>query len=744
MLDEYEVPTTYGDFVSDAAFDHVPLIATYFEELVRDKSLAEQFLANRIREQNRLRVFEAVKELVYAEAKFPTHYTDSPWESPRPTRKILDLDADTDEKQSMIPVELSKPVRSPTEFKFIAGVVSPGMRSSLERQVFLISRGNAIVVGEDDIIVVFFIGDVLEGKFTRVCNAMGIEIFCSDKDTAFLDRMILDSHALESELRMTENLTNRKIIAALTQVAENIESWTSSLSRAKGVYDCLNQCNYNSYSNIIRVEGWFPTSDEIQIRDLIANALHFRGYGDSNGPAVVEVLPPSSTYVTPPTFFRTNKFTNMFQSIVDTYGVPRYQEANPGLFTIVTFPFLYGMMYGDVFHASFLFVFAIYLCLRESSLEKQQLNDLMKACFDGRYVLLLMGFFALYCGFIYNDCGSIPIPLFSSGWNIHEGQAGHNDLSSVYPFGIDYAWLISKEKLGYANSLKMKLSIIVGVTQMVFGICLSLANHIHAKDYLAVICDFVPQILFMVAFFGYMVFVIIYKWIVDWCPITYPEPQCIDPPNLIATMIGVFLSPGTVESADQLYDGQAGVQMILLGIVGICIPWMLILKPSVILIRKSWLSKHSVHQNNESDLQMQEPLLSSEEEPEYGMKESHTEDSTADMIVHQIIHTIEFVLGSVSNTASYLRLWALSLAHAQLAEVFFQRLVIGMAGMPYYVGVYIGFSAFLGISLFVLCCMDVLECFLHALRLHWVEFQNKFYHGDGVAFTPFIYKGISK
>lgn len=109
-----------------------------------------------------------------------------------------------------------------------------------------------------------------------------------------------------------------------------------------------------------------------------------------------------------------------------------------------------------------------------------------------------------------------------------------------------------------------------------------------------------------------------------------------------------------------------------------------------------------------------------------------------DLMVHSVIETIEYVLGSISNTASYLRLWALSLAHAELSKVFFDYLP-GMVlnDKPSVIALFLVFYMFFLVEFSILMLMDVMEAFLHDIRLHWVEFQGKFYKGEGVAFQEF-------
>jgi V-type H+-transporting ATPase subunit a len=121
--------------------------------------------------------------------------------------------------------------------------------------------------------------------------------------------------------------------------------------------------------------------------------------------------------------------------------------------------------------------------------------------------------------------------------------------------------------------------------------------------------------------------------------------------------------------------------------------------------------------------------------------DEHEEHTFGDVIVHHSIHTIEYILGTVSNTASYLRLWALSLAHAQLSEVFWTKMMseygfLGKTGQSFAGAAVWAFATF-----GVIVCMDSLEVFLHCLRLHWVESMGKHFYGDGVKIRFFDFKG---
>jgi|TARA_B110001450_G_C17628033_1_gene484033 V-type H+-transporting ATPase subunit a len=95
---------------------------------------------------------------------------------------------------------------------------------------------------------------------------------------------------------------------------------------------------------------------------------------------------------------------------VDTYGVPTYLEANPVPVSIASFPFLFGMMFGDMGHGSIYFFCGLVCVLFNNQLKGGAVDFILPY----RYLMLLMGFFAVYCGFIYNEWFAIPAQIFPS------------------------------------------------------------------------------------------------------------------------------------------------------------------------------------------------------------------------------------------------------------------------------------------------------------------------------------------
>eukprot|EP01065_Artemidia_motanka_P027472 TRINITY_DN3267_c0_g1_i1.p1 TRINITY_DN3267_c0_g1~~TRINITY_DN3267_c0_g1_i1.p1 ORF type:complete len:913 (+),score=340.77 TRINITY_DN3267_c0_g1_i1:71-2809(+) len=462
-----------------------------------------------------------------------------------------------------------------------------------------------------------------------------------------------------------------------------------------------------------------------------------------------------------PTYFETNAVTSVFQGIVDSYGTPRYKEANPAIFTIITFPYLFGVMYGDIGHGLIISIAAFLLIKFEGNLASIK-NEMFQMIFGARYLLLLMGIFATYMGFLYNDCFALMLEYSPSRYNWPadwqtQGKAnamidpvcvdGHGPCAEHMappdgptPFGFDVAWHDTGNKIDVYNSFKEKHAVILGVTQMTLGLFLQFANHIYfareTGDYKRIFFGFIPEVIFLMCTFGYMCVIIIYKWV------TPPLVGTNNAPNLLETMTNFFLAPGS-QPTHALFDGQAKVQLWLITVAVIAVfPFMLLPIPYIEWKQAEERKLAKKQRYGDVEMQEQQPLLRGKA-VEVVVQDELPEIDMQEVVIKQVIHCIEFVLGAVSNTASYLRLWALSLAHAQLSEVFWTfafMLPFKTAGPLGLVGgaalCYASFGVWISVTIGVLVLMEALSAFLHALRLHWVEFQNKFYYADGNAFEP--------
>lgn len=216
---------------------------------------------------------------------------------------------------------------------------------------------------------------------------------------------------------------------------------------------------------------------------------------------------------------------------------------------------------------------------------------------------------------------------------------------------------------------------------MTYALCLQYVNGRHFKSKVDIWGNFVPGMLFFQSIFGYLVITVLYKWSVNW------QDRGENPPSLLNMLIFMFLSPGTVN--EQLYPHQSAVQVLLILIAVIQVPIMLFLKPFYLrwehnrarALGYRGLGEQSRVSALEDDADMDggygeaRDSMASDGEgvamiaQDINEGEEHEEFDFSDIMIHQVIHTIEFCLNCISHTASYLRLWALSLAHQQLSIV---------------------------------------------------------------------------
>jgi V-type H+-transporting ATPase subunit a len=212
---------------------------------------------------------------------------------------------------------------------------------------------------------------------------------------------------LNTVLSQTTEHRQRVLVAA----AKNMRNWSVKIKKIKAIYCCLNQFNLDVTQKCLIAECWCPLADLERIQ------LALRRGTERSGSSVPSILNRMDTSETPPTFNRINKYTQVFQDLVDAYGVANYREINPAPFSMITFPFLFAVMFGDAGHGLIMALFAAWLIGKEKSIQAQKnRNEIFNTFFHGRYLIFLMGVFSVYTGLLYNDVFSKSLNVFGSSW----------------------------------------------------------------------------------------------------------------------------------------------------------------------------------------------------------------------------------------------------------------------------------------------------------------------------------------
>ena len=451
----------------------------------------------------------------------------------------------------------------------VVGTLPVEAQVMFERLLFRIGRGNIHIRfmdsgldpsdTDDEEKVIFcalFQGTEMGKKVEKVAKNFAANVFNFDASTIDADLKQVQND-LDDRTR-TMRMTRDHMQGRLGDLSAKLPLWKEKAMQELGIYTQLNrfaqlgdlregESDDQGNSEFLTGEAWLPN---ISIQAVEETLKIGQQASRATAPSYCRTLRAKTV---PPTFFKTGKITSQFQSVVEAYGIARYREHSPVPYVHIMFPFMFAVMFGDVGHGGIALLFAIWLIWNEKKLLETGVNEMLQTAFDGRYVVLVMSIFSIYTGALYNEVFGLPVDYFHSRWAYH-GNNGTTDGSTAiytgvdtcgvastegniagscnlppantYPFGMDPAWKWSNNGLQYTNSLKMKMSVILGVAQMVFGICLKATNDLHFRHIhggpmdglLDFICEFIPQIIFMNGIFGYMCWLIIFKWGICWLP----------------------------------------------------------------------------------------------------------------------------------------------------------------------------------------------------------------------------------
>ena len=192
---------------------------------------------------------------------------------------------------------------------------------------------------------------------------------------------------------------------------------------------------------LMLLQGWAPADNQREISDYLeSKAVYFD---------VADPTPDDEV----PIKFKNNKFARLFEPIAELYMLPKYNEIDLTPYFAPFYMVFFGLSLGDVGYGLFLFTAATLAKI----LQKSKLSTSMKAILS---LVQVLGASTMVTGLLTG--GFFGFALYDLDWPIVQAL---------------------KEKAFFDNNRMFMLSLVLGVVQVLFGMCMKVFNRIKQQGF---------------------------------------------------------------------------------------------------------------------------------------------------------------------------------------------------------------------------------------------------------------------
>jgi len=465
-------------------------------------------------------------------------------------------------------------------------------------------------------------------------------------------------------------LTQRReeLAKKIKEDEKNVKELYGKLLTIRDAMNILAKARKSEY--YVQVEGYVPDKSLKKLSKMIENIGFItyeypKRYGEEQEE--------------PPTYVKLPKSIIPLESVIEFYGTPSYWEISPTIFLIITFPFLFGLMFPDFGNALVLLLFSIWFY---NYGKKRGSENTVKLSL----VLIYSSIVAMVTGLLAREFFG-PLPVGGLQELLNNPSAPVGPLYYAWPIPVSFYEKISDIIPTGANAIinTILLSLLLGSILLFVSTLLGVINAIKKKDKEFLFLDRLP--LFII----YIVPLIVFLYgFINISNYQGEEAMILGGISYFLFHSGTPAPPSVQILADIL---------VIWVEIGLIYNW----------VAKAYLLK------------------------------KHEHASTGSAIIFGFIEGgFEAALLLLSNTISFIRVLVFAIAHYYILYAFSYMAYLAAGNPSSLLSVFINPAGIviLIIGNLLAIALEGLIVFIQDMRLHFYEMFSKFYEGRGRKFEP--------